>query len=123
MGDQEKAFSQLVVVGASAGGIEALTLLVAKLPTDFPAPIVIAQHLSPSRVSTLADILGRRGVLPVRTVTSKEAMKPGVIYVVPPNRDVTITDHEVRVHADDGPGPRPSVDLLFQSAAEIFRED
>jgi two-component system CheB/CheR fusion protein len=121
--EYEKRFSQLIVIGASAGGIEALSATVSKLSPDLPAPIVVAQHISPSRISSLADILARRGSLPVRTVVSQEAMEPGVIYVVPPNRDVMITDHEVRVHADDAPGPRPSIDLLFRSAAEIFRDD
>jgi two-component system CheB/CheR fusion protein len=112
----------LVVVGASAGGIEALSALVAELPADFPAPIVVAQHISPHRVSSLAEILARRGPLPVRTVSAIERLEPGVIFVVPPDRDVVITDHEVQVQQQDGAGPRPSVDLLFRSAATVFGE-
>jgi two-component system CheB/CheR fusion protein len=112
----------LVVIGASAGGIEALSALVAAMPSEFPAPIVIAQHISPHRVSSLAEILARRAPLPVRTVNSHEPLEPGVIFVVPPDRDVVITDNGVRVHQEDGTGPRPSVDLLFRSAAEAFGE-
>ncbi len=67
----------LVVVGASAGGIEALSALVAALPPEFPAPIVIAQHISPHRVSSLAEILARRTPLPVRTVISREPLAAG----------------------------------------------
>src|SRR5215218_555931 len=119
----DKRPSYLVVVGASAGGIEALSALTTALPPDFPAPIVIAQHLSPHRVSSLAEILSRRTQLPVRTVTAQEPLEPGVIFVVPPDRDVMITDHEVQVRHEDGVGPRPSVDLLFRSAAEIFGEE
>jgi two-component system CheB/CheR fusion protein len=118
-----RQFPQLVVVGASAGGIEALSALVSGLPAGFPAPIVVAQHLSPHRISSLAEILARRAPLPVRTVTAHEPLEPGVIFVVPPNRDVMITDHEVQVHHEDGTGPRPSVDLLFHSAASIYGED
>src|SRR5215213_3074306 len=95
MADQQgsaRQFQNLVVVGASAGGIEALSALVGSLPAEFPAPIVIAQHLSPHRSSSLAEILTRRAPLPVRTVTETEPLEPGVIYVVPPNRDVVITD-------------------------------
>lgn len=120
---ETRQFPQLIVVGASAGGIEALSAVVSGLPSTFPAPIVVAQHLSPHRISSLAEILSRRAPLPVRTVTAHEPLEPGVIFVVPPNRDVTITDHEVRVHHEDGAGPRPSVDLLFQSAAAIYGED
>jgi len=119
----DKRPSYLVVVGASAGGIEALSALTTALPPDFPAPIVIAQHLSPHRVSSLAEILSRRTQLPVRTVTAQEPLEPGVIFVVPPDRDVMITDHEVQVRHEDGVGPRPSVDLLFRSAAEVFGEE
>ncbi len=118
-----RRWQQLIVVGASAGGIEALSALVANLPPDLPAPVVIAQHLAPHRVSSLAEILTRRGQLPVRTVADREELEPGVIFVVPPGRDVTIIDHIVSVHAEDGSGPRPSVDLLFHSAAQAYGED
>src|SRR5579863_7490261 len=90
----------LVVVGSSAGGIEALSRLVATLPTDFPAPLVLAQHLDPRHPSHLGEILARRSVLPVRTVTVLEHLEPGVVYVVPANRHVEITDHMVRLRAD-----------------------
>src|SRR5439155_12705233 len=73
------ARSQLVVVGSSAGGVEALSALVSTLPTDFPAPIVIAQHLEPTRLSHLQEILARRGQLPVRTVSDREPLEPGVV--------------------------------------------
>src|SRR4051794_14095211 len=90
----------LVVIGASAGGIEALSRLVATLPPDFPAPVVIAQHLEPSRVSHLRDILGRRSTLPVRSVDEHEVIASGVVYVVPANRDVEITDHAISLRRD-----------------------
>lgn len=107
----------LVVVGASAGGIEALTTLVTSLPADFAAPLVIAQHLDPEHVSHLGDILARRTSLEVRTVIEQEPLLPGVIYVVPADRDVEITDHIVRVRRNGGHRPKPSVNRLFSSAA------
>src|SRR5215212_9150060 len=112
----------LVVVGASAGGIDALSRLVATLPTDFPAPIVIAQHLQPSRESHLEEILARRTKLPVRTVNDQEKIEPGVIYVIPANRDVEITDHTITVLRDQPGRPKPSIDRLLESAAHIFGE-
>jgi len=119
------SFSQLVVVGSSAGGIEALSTLVSTLPTPparFPAPIVIAQHLDPIRPSNLGEILARRSALPVVTVHDHEHLKPGTVYVVPSNYHVQITDHDIHL-LPLGPGrPKPSVDLLLNSAAEIYRE-
>src|SRR5438067_8416901 len=91
--------SPLVVVGASAGGIEALSTLVSTLPDDFPAPIVVAQHLDPSRTSHLEEILSRRTKLPVKTVTEREHLQASVIYVVPADRHVEIADHIVAVGA------------------------
>src|SRR5215216_6875684 len=114
---------QLVVIGASAGGVEALSTLVGTLPAGFPAPIVIAQHLDPSRLSHLPEILGRRSSLPVRSVSSQEQLEAGVVYVVPADHHVEITDHAVAVHSESGqPRPAPSIDRLLASAAEIFQE-
>ncbi|MDQ3613190.1 MAG: PAS domain-containing protein, partial [Chloroflexota bacterium] len=112
----------LVVVGSSAGGIEALGTLVAGLPADFPAPIVIAQHLDPNHQSHLAEILGRKSPLPVRTVDDTEALEHGVIFVVPSNRHVEITDHHVGVLANGPERPKPSVDRLLITAAAVFGE-
>jgi two-component system CheB/CheR fusion protein len=124
--EETSSVSRLVVVGASAGGIEALTTLVATCPTPFPAPIVIAQHLEPTHASHLQQILERAGTLPVRTVSDVDvtALENGVVYVVPANRNVEISDHEVRLRGGEGERrPKPSVDLLFSSAAEIFGEE
>src|SRR5438067_4210108 len=94
---QVAAEPQLVVVGASAGGVEALSVLVSSLPADFPAPIVLAQHLDPSRPSTLDLILQRRTNLPVEVVNSMSRLRSGRVYVVPSNRHVTIRDGNVEV--------------------------
>ncbi len=122
MTDSMDGVSCLVVIGASGGGVETLSELVSTLPATFAAPIVIAQHLSPRRESNLGDILGRRSPLPVRIVTDRESLENGVIYVIPPNRDVVVSDSDVRVHPD-GSGPHPSIDVLFSSAAEAFGEN
>src|SRR5919204_1355517 len=119
---EEQATPQLVVIGASAGGIDALSTLVSTLPKEFPAPIVIAQHLDPTRTSHLGDILARRSTLPVETVTERGALRAGVVFVVPANRHVEITDHEVRLRQDSKAGPKPSVDLLLSSAARVYGE-
>lgn len=114
--------NDLVVVGSSAGGIEALSILVNSLPADFPAPIVLAQHLDPSRPSNLDTILRRRTALAVQVVVSRSALQKGTIYVVPANRHVAITEGYVEVQADHNKRPRPSVDRLLSTASEIFGE-
>ena len=92
---EDKTYSHLVVIDASADSIEALSELVSTLPQDFPAPIVIVQHLDPERVGNLEQILSRRSMLPVRTVSDHTPLEAGVMFVVPPSHQVNITDHEI----------------------------
>src|SRR5215813_1480420 len=113
-------FNELVVVGSSAGGIEALSILVSSLPRDFPAPIVLAQHLDPFRPSNLDQILERKSTLPIVVVQDSTRLELGKVYVVPANRHVAIRDGLVRLEDDHGNRPRPSVDLLLSSAAESY---
>jgi two-component system CheB/CheR fusion protein len=119
---ETRPFSHLVVIGASAGGIEALSKLVSTLPKDFPAPIVTAQHLNPNQESHLEEILTRRSTLPVRTLKEHTALplESGVVFVVPANWHVDITDSEIFLHEDTRGRPKPSIDLIFSSAAEIY---
>lgn len=123
-GESPAGFDRLVVIGASAGGIEALSTLVGDLPATFPAPVVIAQHLEPSHPSYLAEILGRHSSLAVKTVQEPgtQALEPGVIYVVPANRDVAISDHAVGLLPGAARQPKPSINALLRSAAEVFGE-
>ncbi|HEX5990983.1 MAG TPA: CheR family methyltransferase [Thermomicrobiales bacterium] len=118
----EAKTDHLIVVGASAGGVEALSQFVGALPADLAAPVVIAQHLDPARPSHLAEILSRQTPLPVRSVEPREALASGTVFVVPSNRHVTITDHHVDVHPDPTRRPTPSVDLLLATAAATFGE-
>jgi two-component system, chemotaxis family, CheB/CheR fusion protein len=123
MGEAANAPRQLVVVGSSAGGIDALSTLVGTLSPDFPAPIVVAQHLDPSRFSHLQEILARKSRVPVRTVHDREPLQDGMVYVVPADRHVEIADHVLHVNAESRRGrPSPSIDLLLASAAEAFGE-
>jgi two-component system CheB/CheR fusion protein len=112
--------SQLVVIGSSAGGIEALSRVVATLPADFAAPIVIAQHLDPHHPSHLQEILSRHATLPVREVEQREPLEDGVIYVVPSNRLVEIARGDVRLRTAKAGSVAPSIDVLLQSAAAAF---
>jgi two-component system, chemotaxis family, CheB/CheR fusion protein len=120
-----ESFARLVVVGSSAGGVDALLTFVATLPSDFPAPIVVAQHLDPRRQSHLGEILSNRSILPVRTVSGDQPLEPGIVYVIAADRDVEISDHALKVTAptEMSPSPRPSVDRLLASAARTFADE
>src|SRR5688572_3999403 len=94
--------SGLVVVGASAGGVGALTTLVSTVHKNFPAPIVLAQHLDPQRPSHPGSILERRSKLPVVIVGEHSPMplEGGKFYVVPSNKHVKIGDGHVYLEGD-----------------------
>ena len=111
---------RLVVVGASAGGIEALSVVVSGLPADFGAPIVLAQHLHPDHPSSLVEIISRRTALRVLPIADHMPLEPGTIYIVPPDRHVSISDHSIRLEDSDASRPKPSVDRLFETASEVF---
>jgi two-component system CheB/CheR fusion protein len=110
----------LVVVGSSAGGVEALSVLVSTLPVDFPAPIVLAQHLDPSWPSSLGPILQRHTSLPVDVIVAHTPLCPGRIYVVPENCHVTIKDGFIEIGEERVGRSKPSIDRLLSSAAPVY---
>lgn len=114
----------LVVVGSSAGGVGALSTLVSTLHKNFPAPIVLAQHLDPQRRSQLGTILERRSTLPIVVVSENPPtqLENGKIYVVPANRHVKISDGLVLLEEAHADRPKPSVDRLLSSAAQSYGE-
>jgi two-component system, chemotaxis family, CheB/CheR fusion protein len=120
----DNSFTHLVVVGSSAGGIAALSGLVSSLPDDFDAPIVVAQHLDPKRESHLQEILARKSPLPVKTVTEHQPLQAGVVFVVPANRHVNISDSEIDFSSEPSSGqPMPSINRLMETAAGVFGEN
>lgn len=111
----------IVVVGASAGGVQALTTLVAGLPPDFPAAIFVVLHVPPYAESRLPEILGWSTPLPTAHAVDGEAIVGGRIYVAPPDRHLLI--HPGRVELGRGPREnrsRPAVDALFRTAARAY---
>src|SRR5215216_1470714 len=111
----------LVVIGCSAGGIEALRELASALPADFPAPIAIVTHMSPESPGLLHEIISRSGPLPAIHPLNSERLRPGQIYVAPPDFHLLIEPGRVRL--SKGPKEnrfRPAIDPLFRSAAQVY---
>jgi two-component system, chemotaxis family, protein-glutamate methylesterase/glutaminase len=113
--------STIVVVGASAGGVEALTTLAAGLPADLDAAVCVVLHLPASAESRLAEILSRAGPLPAVQARGGESLTPGQIYVAPPDRHLTVRGgHVLASRGAHENGVRPSIDVLFRSAALTY---
>ncbi|HJQ74305.1 MAG TPA: chemotaxis protein CheB [Gaiellaceae bacterium] len=111
----------VVVVGASAGGVEALTTLAGGLPEDLDAAVCVVLHLTASAESRLADIVSRAGPLPAVQARGGEQLERGRIYVAPPDRHLVVGDgHALVVRGPHENGVRPSIDVLFRSAALAY---
>jgi two-component system, chemotaxis family, protein-glutamate methylesterase/glutaminase len=115
---------EIVAMAASAGGLSALGHVLSFLPADFPAAIVIVQHLDPRHRSLMAEILGRRTSLAVRQAQEGDLLQRGTVYIAPP-------DHHLLVNSDGTLSlsrselvhfVRPSADLLFESVAASYQE-
>jgi two-component system chemotaxis response regulator CheB len=111
-----------VVVGVSAGGLDALRVLLGLLPAGFAMPVVIAQHLHPQQDKSFIEIFGKACPLPVREAEEKEEAAPGVVYFAPPNYHLLIElDRTFSLSVDEKVNfSRPSIDVLFESAAEAY---
>lgn len=114
----------VVALAASAGGLRALSHVLAALPGDFPAALVVVQHLDPRHRSLMADILSRRTALTVKEAENGDRLSAGTAYIAPPNNhllvngdgSLTLTQTEL-VHF-----VRPSADLLFESVAASYKD-
>jgi two-component system, chemotaxis family, protein-glutamate methylesterase/glutaminase len=111
----------IITVGASAGGVEALGTLVAGLPGDLPASVFVTLHVPSHGGSSLPQILSKRGPLPAEHARDGQAIEPARIYVAPPDQHLLI--HEGIVRLSRGPrenGVRPAIDALFRTAARWY---
>lgn len=113
---------EAIVTGVSAGGMEALKLVLTPLPVNFRLPIIIVQHMHPYSENYLVDFLNARCRLAVKEAEEKERIEPGRIYIAPPNyhlliehdRTFSLSVSEKVNHA------RPSIDVTFETAASVY---
>jgi two-component system, chemotaxis family, protein-glutamate methylesterase/glutaminase len=111
----------IIVVGTSAGGVEALKALVGGLPADFPGSVFVVMHTAPDSPGVLAQILDRSGPLPAANGVNRERIRPGHIYVAPPDAHMLLEPGLVRTtHGPKENRFRPAIDPLFRSAAQVF---
>ena len=115
-------YDSVVVIGASAGGIDALKLIAEKLPADLAAPVLVVMHVSPDSPGYLPEILAGCGPLPAANARSGDILRNGMIYVAPPDRHLLVESNG-RIRTPRGPREnrsRPAIDPLFRSVALGF---
>ncbi len=112
---------RIIVVGASAGGVSAVTELVRGLPADLPAAVLVVVHFPPDANSALSSILARQGGLPAVQARDGLAVEPGRVYASRPDFHLSLQDGYIRLlHGPRVNGVRPAVDTLFRSAARAY---
>jgi two-component system chemotaxis response regulator CheB len=119
-----RASAAAVAIGTSAGGIEALGVLLPALPASFPAPVLVVIHLPGGRPSLLTEIFAPRCALPVREAEDKLPCDPGTVWFAPPDYHLLV-DRGPQLALSTDPHvhfSRPSIDVLFDSAADVWRE-
>jgi len=118
--------NQVIAMAASAGGLKALSVILAGLPIDFPAAIVIVMHLSPDHESLLAGILGSRTVLQVKQAENGDVLSAACVFIAPPNHHLSVMKGGIlrlsSARAEKIHFARPSAEPLFASVAEIYKE-
>jgi two-component system CheB/CheR fusion protein len=120
--ESTNAFPRIIAVGSSAGGLEALRLLLRGLPSDQDTCYVIAQHLSPHHVSLLTTLLARETTIPVVQVEHRTDVLGGAIYVTPPSRNIVFESNRFLLQPTFERGPKPSIDTLLYSLAHNVPE-
>jgi two-component system chemotaxis response regulator CheB len=112
---------EIVVIGTSLGGFHALKTILGDLPKDFPLPIVVVQHRSLEESELFATLLAAYVQLPVIEADDKQEIKPGQIFVGPSNYHILIDRSHIALSTETPVlHARPSIDVLFESAAESF---
>ncbi|BBO31611.1 chemotaxis protein CheB [Lacipirellula parvula] len=113
---------EAIVIGASAGALDALTQVLTPLPADYPLPLLAVVHLPADKKSILAELLDMKCRLSVKEGEDKEPLAAGVVYVAPPDYHMLVEKDGTLSLSSEEPVlySRPSIDVLFESAADAF---
>ncbi|MFZ6012365.1 MAG: chemotaxis protein CheB [Bacteroidota bacterium] len=113
-----------IVIGVSAGGLSALTFLFEQLPANYPIPMIVIQHRSSDQNGLLEEVLRYKCKIRIKQADEKEPIKTGVIYVAPPGYHLLVERDNTFSLSSDEPVffSKPSIDVLFETAAEVFKE-
>lgn len=114
--------ARALIIGGSAGSVGALLQILPVLPGNYPLPVLIVVHLPPDKDCPLAGLLNARCQLTVKEAEDKEPVRPGVIYLAPPNYHLLVErDFHLSLSLDEPVlFSRPSIDVLFESAADAY---
>ncbi len=120
-----KSFDNIVVMGASAGALEAFYAILPALPENFSLPVVIVMHVPPDKKSVVAELLGAKCKVKVQEAEDKEPLEPGHVYIAPPDYHLLVEGSGTLSLSSDEPVlySRPSIDVLFESAADAYGEN
>jgi two-component system chemotaxis response regulator CheB len=115
------ATRDIIVIGASAGGVEGISRIVSRLPDDLPASVFVTVHFPQKGISVLPRILSRAGPLPALHAEDGEQIRRGRIYIAPPDRHLLIYRGAIRlIRGPSENGNRPAIDPMFRSAAVAY---
>ena len=111
-----------IVIGASAGGIEAIGTLLQALPSPYVPAVLVVLHVPPDKPSALPQLFGGRCRLPVREALDKESIERGTVYIAPPDYHLLVEPEKMLSLSKDAPVAfsRPSIDVTFESAAHAY---
>jgi two-component system CheB/CheR fusion protein len=113
----------VVAIGASAGGLEAITQLLQNLSPNTGMAYIVVQHLSPDHKSMLTPLLSKVTAMTVQDIDDMEKMQPDNVYVIPYNKGIEVTDGHIKLVPRSKGGPAISIDVLFSSLAETHKEN
>lgn len=113
---------QAIAIGVSTGGVQALKTLFGRLPSDFPLPLLVVQHISPEAGNGMAKLLDDQCAIRVKEADEQDVVLPGTVYLAPPNYHLLVEKACTLSLSADAPVSyaRPSVDVLFESAAAVY---
>lgn len=113
-----------IVMGTSAGGLDALARILPVLPSDFPVPVLVVQHISASSDSYLIEYLNKMTRIKVKEAEDKEPLKSGIVYFAPPDYHLLIEEDKTisLSNSEKENYSRPSIDVLFETASWVFRK-